>query len=258
MTRHGRPAAPRGGPAARRRVPPPDHGPLHLTPPRRHGADADPRQRGHLHHLQRLPVDRSGRPARRPAAVAREHRAHPHRSRPRPAHLRPVRRLHPERLPAPRLRAQLRHQPRRARPDPREPARDDLARARRRGGLADVRPLHRDHLRRQAPHGPRPPGHRPLARRDLGARLLARPRVAVPVRARLRRLRPVVRRRAGGLHAVQRLAERVVPGADPPVVRARDHVRRRLRATCCAARCSTCSTRTTSAPRGPRASRNGA
>ena len=53
-----RPAASRGGPAGH---PSESHGPLHRPPPRRDGAAADPGQRGHLHHLQRLPVDRPGR-----------------------------------------------------------------------------------------------------------------------------------------------------------------------------------------------------
>ena len=75
----GRPAASRGGPAGRilREL---THGPLHHPPPRRHGAAADPRQRGHLRHLQRLPVDRPGGAARRPAADARGDRADPRRT----------------------------------------------------------------------------------------------------------------------------------------------------------------------------------
>ena len=124
----GRPAA-RGRPDARPRI---DRAMARYIVRRLawHGAPADPRQRRHVPRLQRLPVHRPGGAARRPPADARarSRRSASTSGSTVPMH-RPVRRLHLAHLR--RIRTSAGATSSNADvldADPRQPARDDLAR----------------------------------------------------------------------------------------------------------------------------------
>ncbi len=156
-------------------------GPLHHPPPAVGGRAAVPGQLHHLRHLLHAALGRPGAAARRPPAEPRAGRADPPQPRARRARGTAVLALHEGPGPALRLRLQLPEQHLRSRSRSSTGCRR-RSRWRRRGGhLAASGHRGRHHLRGHGAGRCSTGDDGRCARRDLGARLLARAGRPLPV-----------------------------------------------------------------------------